>query len=142
LWPKAAAMLSEKGSAYGKRQGWELDVRKLGPPYLEATLEPGDVLYVPRGCLHATSTSGLEERSLHWTVGIEDAATVGVLLQRALRHLQETSIAFRASVDNATARKIGRLRPAAPERARELYSEFAHLLLTSTPVRELMEEVL
>ena len=97
---------------------------------------------MPRGCLHATSTAGLPERSLHWTIGIEEPATVGAALQRALKHLQDTSIAFRASADNATARQNGRAQPASAKRQRELYSEFAHLLLTDARVRHLLEEVL
>ena len=39
----------------------------------KVTLEPGDVLYVPRGCIHATHTLGLgtNDPSLHLTVGAE-----------------------------------------------------------------------
>ena len=44
----------------------------LTPPQ-KITLQPGDILYVPRGCIHATHTKGLgtDEPSLHLTVGAE-----------------------------------------------------------------------
>ena len=51
--------------------GSMLESSKLGEPYLEVVLKPGDALYIPRGCLHATDTVGLKENSLHLTVGLE-----------------------------------------------------------------------
>ena len=43
------------------KDGDVLDAAMLGEPLLEATLEPGDVLYVPLGFPHATSTSCVNE---------------------------------------------------------------------------------
>ena len=56
---------------------WELPLRdqkydsKLGAPgrpTLDVTLHPGDTLYLPRGWLHAATTSDVE--SLHLTIGV------------------------------------------------------------------------
>jgi lysine-specific demethylase/histidyl-hydroxylase NO66 len=56
---------------------WELPLRdqkykeemgKPGEPVLDITLRPGDTLYLPRGWLHAATTS--EEESLHLTIGV------------------------------------------------------------------------
>ena len=70
----------------------------LGTPFIDAVLEPGDVLYVPRGCLHGTSTElpehgsdgaaapGGSERaskqqpSLHLTIGLHTLMTTGTPL--------------------------------------------------------------
>ena len=38
---------------------------------LDITLQPGDVLYVPLGWVHATSTAGSAERSCHATLGVD-----------------------------------------------------------------------
>ena len=42
---------------------------ELGTPALEATLAPGDVLYVPHGTAHAAAANS--EMSLHLSVGVE-----------------------------------------------------------------------
>eukprot|EP01147_Barroeca_monosierra_P006159 gene6159-9202_t len=45
---------------------------ELGEPYMDVVLSPGDILYVPRGCVHATSTPvSSSEPSMHMTVGME-----------------------------------------------------------------------
>ena len=40
----------------GRDDGDELNVEELSPPYLDVVVSAGDILFVPRGCLHATST--------------------------------------------------------------------------------------
>lgn len=56
---------------------WELPLRdqrysaefgEPGDPVLDVTLRPGDTLYLPRGWLHAATTSAAE--SLHLTIGV------------------------------------------------------------------------
>ena len=42
----------------GRDDGDIVEKEWLGEPYMDVILEPGDVLYVPRGCLHLTSTVG------------------------------------------------------------------------------------
>ena len=74
LWdvPQVALARSAR-ETLGKQPDRELDPRKLGTPVLEVTLAPGEILYVPRGMVHATSTAELseEETSMHLTVGLE-----------------------------------------------------------------------
>lgn len=49
-------------------QRFHADLGKPGPPVLDVTLRAGDTLYLPRGWLHAATTS--ESESLHLTVGV------------------------------------------------------------------------
>ncbi len=51
--------------------GDRVDVDDLGADIMDVTLAPGDVLYVPRGVFHVTSTAGSPRASLHLTVGVE-----------------------------------------------------------------------
>ena len=62
----------------GRDSGDGIDASQLGKPYMDVILSPGDVLYVPRGCFHLTSTPQDPENerldinpSLHLTVGME-----------------------------------------------------------------------
>jgi hypothetical protein len=70
----------------GKTPKRVLDEAKLGIPRMDVVLEPGQVLYVPRGVVHATSTVNLQQdygdhtqlddvagpsTSMHLTVGLE-----------------------------------------------------------------------
>ena len=57
LWRKEQFFLPvKKRHIIGRDEGDAIDEAKLGEPYLEAVLEPGDSLWVPRGCIHSTST--------------------------------------------------------------------------------------
>ena len=40
----------------GRDEGDEVYIADLGKPFLDVVLNPGDILFVPRGCLHTTST--------------------------------------------------------------------------------------
>ncbi len=83
LWPKPSllnALLSndrEIGDELmlGKNADTQMIPNQLGEPYLDVVLAPGDVLYVPRGVIHATSTLGERssggDRSSHLTAGID-----------------------------------------------------------------------
>jgi len=62
----------------GKKKGEELPVQKLGAPLLDVELRAGEILYVPRGFIHTTSTHGLAkplagEISVHLTMNLETA---------------------------------------------------------------------
>ena len=53
------------------RRGGEtrsINEKELGPPAIEALLEPGDCLYLPRGFLHQADAQ--DESSVHLTIGI------------------------------------------------------------------------
>ena len=59
-------------------------------PAIDAVLEPGDALYLPRGWLHAATAQG--EVSIHLTLGIHNWTRYGVaeqLAQVALARLQD-----------------------------------------------------
>ncbi len=47
----------------------EVATQAARPPYLDAVLEPGDSLYLPRGWIHAASALG--EVSIHVTLGVQ-----------------------------------------------------------------------
>ena len=88
LWPKAAAMLPVGGGAllFGRTKSRHIDPEKLGDPYLDVELQPGEMLYIPRGTIAFTSPP-IERpnsaRSLHLSVRIhvlraeEEAVDVG-----------------------------------------------------------------
>lgn len=88
----------------GRDSGDEVDVNDLGEPLLDVVLSPGDVLFVPRGCVHTTSTplpasidgdadlksetrptptvdDILKQSSMHLTVGVEVMADVTASFQ-------------------------------------------------------------
>lgn len=63
-------------------------------PLLRATLRPGDLLYVPRGFLHAVSTGA--EPSLHVTLGLTAITWLDVL-----KPMMENQSVFREAVPSA-----------------------------------------
>ena len=68
VWPPPPR---ERGKdPFGRGKGGDR-VEGLGEPVLDVTLEPGDVLYVPLGWVHATSTADSAERSCHATLGVD-----------------------------------------------------------------------
>lgn len=87
LWPVPRFLLARSDrETLGKSEKRVLDEGKLGVPRMDVVLEPGQVLYVPRGVVHATSTANLQRddgqdaqpgdvsgpsTSMHLTVGLE-----------------------------------------------------------------------
>eukprot|EP01050_Picozoa_sp_SAG11_P007462 SAG11_NODE_623_length_8115_cov_51.423278_3_plen_613_part_00 len=73
LWevPELMLPLTEE-QIEGRRPNETMAIEELGAPLLEVTLVPGDVLYVPRGMVHATHTlaSGAGATSVALTVGV------------------------------------------------------------------------
>lgn len=68
-----------------------LDEAALGPPAVEATLRPGDVLYLPYNCAHvATATGGV---SLHLSVTVAPRRW-SRLLQQTVARIVEDDPAF------------------------------------------------
>ena len=55
---------------------------EIGEPVLEAVLEPGDVLYMPRGCIHQAYCSP-GDHSLHVTLSTNQFNTWADLLEVA-----------------------------------------------------------
>jgi hypothetical protein len=72
---------------------------RLGPPTLEAVVQPGDLLYMPRGHIHEAFTS--ECASMHLTVGVKVYRWVD-LLQQALANVSALDVRFRESLPPAT----------------------------------------
>jgi hypothetical protein len=90
---------------------WELPLRdqRYGPelgepgePMLDVTLRPGDTLYLPRGWLHAATTSDTE--SLHLTVGVN----VYTWLDAVKAAVDEcaSDVEFRRSAEGGDAREL------------------------------------
>ena len=86
LWPLPQFMLARSDrETLGKTPKRVLDETKLGSPRMDVVIEPGQVLYVPRGVVHATSTANLQQddrdhrlddvsgssTSMHLTIGLE-----------------------------------------------------------------------
>lgn len=56
----------------GRRPNETITVEQLGPPLMEVVVNAGEILYVPRGMIHATSTSegDAADTSVALTVGL------------------------------------------------------------------------
>ena len=76
-------------------QNTKIDPENLGPCLLAATLEPGHVLYIPRGFVHEGVAGG--ESSLHLTIGVHAVRWVEIVSE-AVRHAAERMVEFRRSV--------------------------------------------
>ena len=102
----------------GVEERFNLPKDELGPPR-EVRLDPGDLLYLPRGFVHEAFTS--ECHSLHLTVGV-NVYRWSDLLHEALADLAARDSRFRASVP------AGALRGSEP--AASFASQFRELLGT------------
>ena len=89
LWKMPDAWLPVRyRHIHGRDSGDIIEAEWLGKPYMDVVLEPGDVLYVPRGCMHLTSTAlgdnvtsdNSGAASVHLTVGMEAMWDLGVSL--------------------------------------------------------------
>merc|ERR1711871_1756233 len=95
LWKKKDNVLPVRHHMIvGKNRQSENDntPESLGKPLVDVVLRPGDILYIPRGYLHATATNvdkrsdyhsagsifGGEAPSMHLTVGVESLWDLGV----------------------------------------------------------------
>ena len=74
---------------------YEVNDEPVGEPFQEIVLEPGDLLYVPRGLIHRASA--LEETTIHWTVGLHPH-TMEDLLHAALKGWARKNRALRQSL--------------------------------------------
>lgn len=77
-----------------------------GPPELDVVLEPGDVLYLPRGWWHNPSPLG--EESLHLAIGTFPALVMDYLgyLLEGLQNFAPARAAFDAQADESLLRSI------------------------------------
>ena len=101
---------------------------ELGPATLDVVLEPGDVLYMPRGCIHqAESLPGAH--SLHVTLSTGHANTWADLLElalpAALAQAAEELPALRASLPRRLLDRVGVMHEPAPGEDAEAEDEAA-----------------
>lgn len=85
-------------------------------PTLDATLEPGDSLYVPRGTPHAART--VDEASVHLTIGISQLDWAGLLRRAVDQELAAED--FSAALPAGFAHAPGAVAAAAAAQLREL----------------------
>ena len=106
LWPKSSAMLPVGGGSmlFGRTKSRQLGLEQLGEPYIDVELQPGEMLYIPRGTITATSpavenaatTRG--RRPLHITVRMhvlraeEEAVDVGITAAPLARQMATYSV--------------------------------------------------
>ncbi len=95
---------------------------QLGSPTLEASLQAGDLLYIPRGHIHEAFTS--DRASLHLTVGVNVHRWLD-LLQQALAGAGAADVRFRQSLPLGLLSN-GASPPALNNRFRELLQLLAH----------------
>lgn len=93
-----------------------VDPEQLDAPDLDAELEPGDCLYVPRGTLHAAATTG--EASLHLTIGVR-VVTWHDVARRVIDQTRDIP-AFREALPLGFARQPEALRDDVTSRLKEL----------------------
>jgi hypothetical protein len=85
-----------------ENQPWEkyraaVTERAADPPLLDAVLEPGDALYLPRGTIHAAVAQG--ETSIHLTVGVHPITRYQLV--RKLLELAQDDPALRTALPMA-----------------------------------------
>lgn len=93
---------------WDQRRGAVAD-RAAGEPHLDITMRPGDVLYLPRGWLHAATAKG--ETSAHVTIGVHtwhrghvaDALLAAVTRALAEDPQQRASLPLGADIGSADA---------------------------------------
>jgi len=80
----------------------DIDPKELPEPILDTVLDPGDLLYAPRGTIHQAIALPGGEASLHLTVSSGQRWTfsdyMALLLPRAVELAAESDVAFRASL--------------------------------------------
>ncbi len=111
---------------------------QLGSPTQEVLLQPGDLLYIPRGHVHEAFTS--ERASLHLTVGVNVFRWLD-LLQKALANVAAEDVRYRRSLP------LGLLSSSASPRAlqksfREMFERFADSANLEGAVAAMTEEFL
>jgi ribosomal protein L16 Arg81 hydroxylase len=90
---------------------------ELGDPVLEATTEPGQIIYLPRGYIHEAART--EAPSMHLTIGISPLRWLD-LLEAALHTVAERDVRFRRAAPS--------FEPGDESRADDLGRELASLM--------------
>lgn len=139
VWLRSAVMAAtDTKLTVGKQASSQVDVDRLGPPDIETDLKPGQVLYVPRGALHHTSTSLVETSdsaltsvpSLHLTLGVNVVRTDPKVDGSA--YAAQLAKQFNHSVENTAARLILARSPVATSSLTSFYTEYYNLAQSMT----------
>jgi hypothetical protein len=75
--------------------GYQLPPEGAGDPVMDFTLQPGDMVYLPRGTVHAATAN--ESASLHLTIGISPMTWAHVL-RSAAEQVFSKDVAFRTAL--------------------------------------------
>jgi ribosomal protein L16 Arg81 hydroxylase len=106
-----------------------------GEPLSELTLEPGDIIYIPRGFLH--DAASLESTSLHLTVGIKPV-TWSSVLHDTIRWMTERDSALRESLPPGFA-VDERLREACETRLGELFASIGDQIEPKSAIQDAID---
>lgn len=84
---------------------------EIGDPILDTIVEPGDLLYFPRGTIHQGDTFGLNQHSLHITLSVYQKNSWGDFLEKllplALNNAIQNDIRFRKGLPINYSQHIG-----------------------------------
>ncbi|KAG2434336.1 hypothetical protein HYH02_012356 [Chlamydomonas schloesseri] len=86
-----------KGSELPYNSSGDLQQEELGKPLLEVTLQPGDVLYVPRGVVHQAAAQ--EQGSCHLTISTYQHWTVANLAGEVLKQSMAPDVLSHVPLD-------------------------------------------
>ncbi|KAL1447966.1 hypothetical protein MTO96_006540 [Rhipicephalus appendiculatus] len=97
---------------------------EVGNPILEAVLEPGDLLYFPRGIIHQAYTPD-DTHSLHLTLSTYQRNTWGDLFEKmipqAVKLAMEEDVEYRKSLPRGYLNYMGVVNSDVPSKAREAF---------------------
>ncbi|GMF12608.1 unnamed protein product [Phytophthora lilii] len=100
----------------------DLSVDQIGKPWMELTVEEGDLLYFPRGVVHQACTDK-EEFSTHVTISVYQHNTwanfLEVALPRVIRHAFDSDVEFRKGLPVGYLSYMGTQFPADAAKAKE-----------------------
>ena len=89
LWRKSLLWLpANKKYIIGRDEFELLKDEELGEPLMDVVLEPGDALYVPRGCFHRTATPNMDGTPSKISAG-DDDENAPILGEKSLKNLYD-----------------------------------------------------
>jgi ribosomal protein L16 Arg81 hydroxylase len=118
-------------------QDFDPKLHKPGDPTMEFTVEPGDMVYIPRGVYHSARSTG--ETSLHLTTGLIAFTWTDVLLH-AVTSAAENDVALRENLPMGTL--TGAARADRDALLRERLARLSELAATLPPWEFLQNEVI
>ncbi|KAL4151983.1 hypothetical protein PRNP1_008919 [Phytophthora ramorum] len=118
---------------------------QIGEPWMELTVEEGDLLYFPRGVIHQACTDK-EQFSTHVTISVYQHNTwanfLEVALPRVIRHAFDSDVAFRKGLPVGYLKYMGTQFPTDSNKAKEFASmckELVAKLATHVGEKDLQE---